>query len=1153
MFKHSRFIAILLTMALVFSLVPAVSAAESTYETDGAYIFSFSDDGIDVAQEGSGGKYKAEDTELKIQAGGTYIVSGSCADGFIQVSKGVTGVTLVLNGLTLTNSTTCPLSINKSTGVTLVIADGSTNTLTDNAYNNDTVYADNTDAENAVIKCKDGSQVTITGGGTLNLIAKGERGLKSGAIDTETDVDNPRDAWLVIEGGTINITATAGSDANGGDAIKADQLLKILGGTLNLSYTDDGIKSDSDLYLGEAGAKGPTVTMRNGCEGIEAVNIYAYSGSYDIDVQKDATDSGGNGINADQVMKLVGGSYAINTDDDAIKSEYYIYIGAPCSTEGPTINVTASYEGIEGANIFIYGGDIQVEASDDAMNAANSDLGTSSPGAPGKPGGASSSYAFDLQILGGTIYCNSGGDGLDSNKALTIRGGQTVVLSSTQQDNSALDVDGVITITGGTFLGVSYKGMFSSISNSQYYLTASNRSISAGQQIYVKNNKGEIMEGSQTTATRKANFLFFTSPELANSSSNNYFYYGNSSYNSARNGSGVSNPYIVTEHELVTSAAVAPTCITAGQTEGSYCAQCGMVVSVAEEVPATGHDEGYYVPRQDATCTEKGYTEGYKCSVCDEVLSGCEKIKKLGHDITLLNAVEATCQADGYTGDEYCNRCGETVTAGEVIPAGTHTEVIDEAVAVTCTTDGLTEGKHCSTCGEILLAQEVIKAQGHSIVTASAVEVTCTTDGLTEGSYCSVCNEIFTAQEIIPAIGHSIEIIPGKEATCTASGLTDGEMCTACGEITVEQTVIARLGHGYNYTDNGDGTHTGVCGRCNKTLSAAEHSVENGVCTACGATEASAPIYDETIKFSHSLTLENDISINFIGQGSVLSTFDSFYLECTVPVYDGNEKVGTEIVNIEPSFNGTNYEFTLLGITAKMMNNEIEAVFRLTKDGQEYYSKTDVYSVAEYAYGKLDSTKATDTDELKAICANLLRYGALAQTQFNYRTDALVDANMTDAHKAYLTDLNTVEMKDYRKQLNDLDTVIVPWKSTTLELGNKVIMCLIVNLANYTGDPSGLTMRLTYVDSNGLTVTEERPLELYNPDAKTYAVSYDGLRATEMRSIVSAAIYNGETRVSKTVEYSIESYGARSTDATMRELCLAMLAYGDAANAFFSK
>ena len=224
----------------------------------------------------------------------------------------------------------------------------------------------------------------------------------------------------------------------------------------------------------------------------------------------------------------------------------------------------------------------------------------------------------------------------------------------------------------------------------------------------------------------------------------------------------------------------------------------------------------------------------------------------------------------------------------------------------------------------------------------------------------------------------------------------------------------------------------------------------------------------------------------------------------------------------------------------------------MTKDGQEYYSRTDVYSVAEYAYGKLDSTKATDTAELKTICANLLRYGSMAQTQFGYRTDALVDANMTDAHKAFLTDLNTVEMKDYRKQLSDLDTVIVPWKSTTLELGNKVIMCLIANLANYSGDPSELSMRLSYIDSKGQNITVERPLKLYDEAKMLYAVSYDGLRATEMRTIVSAAIYLNGTRVSKTVEYSIESYGARSKDPAMQELCRAMLAYGDAANAFFA-
>ncbi len=399
-------------------------------------------------------------------------------------------------------------------------------------------------------------------------------------------------------------------------------------------------------------------------------------------------------------------------------------------------------------------------------------------------------------------------------------------------------------------------------------------------------------------------------------------------------------------------------------------------------------------------------------------------------------------------------------------------------------------------------------------------------------------------------------IIPTKEADAvnhyTFTGWVDGiGNIVNLSSVTTNITVYASFAsskHSYSYI-SGDAEHIAAC-TCGYSHTEA-HIFDNGECI-CGAKEVLEPIYDGDLKFSHSLTLENDISINFIGQGSALSAYDTFYLECKVPVYSGNELVGYEIVNIDPVFNGTNYEFTLTGVTAKMMNNEIEAVFRLTKSGQEYYSKTDVYSVAEYAYGKLDSTKTTDTDELKAICANLLRYGAMAQTQFNYRTDALVDADMTDTHKAFLTDLATVEMKDYRKQLADHDAPTVPWKSTTLELGNKVIMCLIANLANYTGDPSELIMRLTFTDNNGAVITEERPLELYNPDTRTYAVRYDGLRATEMRSVVSAAIYNGNTRVSKTVEYSIESYGARNTDFELQELCLAMLAYGDSAKAFFA-
>ncbi len=1148
--KHvfSKLIATVIALAMILSLLPAMTLAAESYPTDGAYVFTFSDSGIDVLQEGEGGKYKASGTELKIQAEGTYIVSGSCAEGFIQVSKGVTGVTLVLNGLTLTNATTCPLSINKSTGVTLVVAPGTVNTLTDNAYNNDTVNTANTDAENAVIKCKDGSQVTICGTGTLNLIAKGERGLKSGAQDVETDPANPRDAWLIIKEATINITATAGNGANGGDAIKADQLLKVLSGNLTLAYVDDGLKCDADLYVGEAGTTGPTIHMTKGCEGIEANNIYCYSGDVTINVTTNSSGGGGNGIKADSILSIVNGKYTITCNDDAIKSEYYVYIGAPCSTEGPTIDIKNSYEGIEGANIFIYGGDIKVEASDDAMNAANSDLGTSTPGAPGgRPGSGSSSYAFDLQILGGNIYCNSGGDGLDSNKALTIRGGQTVVLSSTTQDNSSLDVDGTVTLTGGTFLGVSYKGMFKSISNSQYYLTASNQSISAGQKIYVTSNTGATFTGSTTTATRRANFIIFSSPELANSPSENYVHFGNTSYNSARQGSGVSNPYKVAAHSMVTSPAVPATCTSTGLTEGSYCETCGMVVSVQQEIPMLEHVP-VDVPAVEPTCTEKGNTAGTKCSLCNTVLSGCEKITKLGHDIEVRNKVEVTCTTDGFSGDEYCLRCNTVVTAGEVLTAPGHTTETLPAVAPTCDAPGKTEGSHCSACGEVFAAQEEIPALGHTVVILEGTPATCTTPGKTEGKYCSVCNEILVEQTVIPALGHSPVTVPGTPAGCLTSGLSDGQSCSVCGTVLVQQEVLPRLGHEYKYTDNGDGTHTGACIRCSKTTKAETHTMADGACTACGY-GAAAPEVDLTIAINHALNLASDISINYAVLAPTLAAYDSYYLECTVPVFEGNVQTGTKTVTIEPVLNGNFYYFTLTGITAVQMGDTIESVLHMTKDGKEYISNTDIYSVATYAYSQMG--KSNVTESLKTLCADLLRYGTAAQTFKGYRTDAPADKNMTAQQKGYLSSLEGLTFGSNNQVLNDLANPTVTWAGKVLNLESKVVLKFVFNPAAYEGSIEDLKLRISYVNYEGKTVTTEiGGAVLYNPAMGVYAFDFDGLLAAELRSVVTVAVYANGTQVSPSLCYSADTYGNGKT-GTLLDLCKALFAYSDSAKIYF--
>lgn len=283
-------LALITALFAVMSCIPTALAAE--YQANGATYFTFTDGGITV-NEGTYDGYKIEGTSLTINDSGTYVLSGSCADGSVKVKKGTTGVTLVLNGLTLTSSTTAPIACNKSTEVRIIVASGSVNALTDSAKNNDDNYPDNTDAENAVIKCKDGSQVTLSGSGTLNITANGKNGIKSGAT-----TDEEGEAWMTISDLTLNITASVN------DAINAEQLLNVTSGNITISAGDDAIHSDYILNIGSENGEGPVINIESCHEGLEAATLNVYSGSITIHASDDCL----NAANSD----LSGYAFSIN-------------------------------------------------------------------------------------------------------------------------------------------------------------------------------------------------------------------------------------------------------------------------------------------------------------------------------------------------------------------------------------------------------------------------------------------------------------------------------------------------------------------------------------------------------------------------------------------------------------------------------------------------------------------------------------------------------------------------------------------------------------------------------------------------------------------------------------------------------------------------
>lgn len=474
MYTKKKLLAALLASALAAGMLPASACAASDYTTANATLVTLTDSSATAKGKYIG--YEIDGTDVSITAAGTYVFSGDCDNGSITVKKGVTGVTIVLNGLTLTNDDSAAITLNKTAEASLIAAAGTTNTVADTAGSND---------ENAAVKVKSGAALAIGGTGTLTVDGNAKNGIK-GAADAVITVGEVKlninavndglscDDELKITGGTLSITA-------GGDAVKASPdtgdtenpdttslgNVTISGGTLTLNATGDGVQADGDLTIsgGTFHVKtngGHTTALTDdsaSCKGFKAgKTLTVTGGTLTVDSADDALHAGTD-------VTISGGTLTLATGDDGVHADNDLVIGTKgaSSTSTPRINITASYEGLEGTTVTVYSGDIDVVASDDGVNAASSTLGE-----------RSDKYA--ISIAGGDLYIDAGSDGLDSNNDINITGGKVEVYGADAMMDAAIDYDGTFTLSGGTLFGA---GMEPS-AGTQAYIAVGETSPSGG-------------------------------------------------------------------------------------------------------------------------------------------------------------------------------------------------------------------------------------------------------------------------------------------------------------------------------------------------------------------------------------------------------------------------------------------------------------------------------------------------------------------------------------------------------------------------------------------------------------------------------------------------------------------------------------------------
>lgn len=552
---------------------------------------AFADGSITLSPDGStstDASVRIDGQTVTITQAGTYQIAGTLDDGALIVESAENAkITLVLGGVSIKNSTGAAIQIATADDVAIGLAEGTTNVLQSGEEVDIATATESEEASGGALQSK--ADLKIKGKGSLTVLGYLNNGIhctkdlkiKNGNISvTALGHGIKGKNSVTVSGGTVTVTS-------GKDGITSDEtenegkgFVTIEDGEIIITSAGDGVSAETTLTVtggvisiisggGSANAQQKTDNMHDwwdfdnsasddnsvSCKGLKAGKALVISGgSITIDAQDDALHTDGD-------MTISGGECILSTGDDGAHAALSLTV-----LDGK-ITVLTSYEGLEANQITLAGGDLDITATDDGINAnggsdgfsggfgggfgggrggmggsfggrrndTNNHSGDMTPPDGNAPSGnpptmpgqdAADSTTTDdttdkqpvLLITGGKITVNADGDGLDSNGNLRVEGGDITINGPANGGNGALDIGtengGAGVIAGGTLIALGASSMaenFGSTSTQCAFLVTMN-SFGAGETITITDSQGTVLYTGVTV--KSANSVVFSSADL---------------------------------------------------------------------------------------------------------------------------------------------------------------------------------------------------------------------------------------------------------------------------------------------------------------------------------------------------------------------------------------------------------------------------------------------------------------------------------------------------------------------------------------------------------------------------------------------------------------------------------------------------------------